>query len=85
MTTLSKVWGVWLLLMQAGNAVLALLSTLIAIPDDATGPLAVWKAKALGIHVTVSVVLAGLQAIAKSLTDADGDGTPDVFQGPRTP
>lgn len=81
--SLSKVWGAWLLVGQLGNALLGALSTVLAVPAT-DGPLALWKAKALVIHATVAAVLGVMQAFAKGLADADGDGVPDVFQ-PKPP
>jgi len=81
---LSKVWGVWLLIVQLLNAFAGALSTVIAAPVP-DGPLAIWKAKALMIHGAIGVTVAVMQAFAKSLTDADGDGVPDLFQSKPTP
>ncbi|MBY0490636.1 MAG: hypothetical protein K2R93_12410 [Gemmatimonadaceae bacterium] len=77
---LSKVWALWLLVSQVLNAAVAALSTIIAAPTP-DGPLAIWKAKALLIHGAIGFVLAIMQAFAKSLTDANNDGIPDIFQG----
>lgn len=78
MKPLSKVWAYWLLATQGVNALAAGLMALNAIPDSVPGA-AAWKAHALMIHATVAAVVGALQAFAKALPDADGDGTPDLF------
>lgn len=80
--SLSKLWGKWLLASQYINLVLLLLSAFIAGPDVPF--LAAWKAHAVEIHTAIAGVVATLQAMARSLTDSDGDGKPDLFDAAPT-
>ena len=77
MFQLSKLWGKWLLASQYVNLVLLVLSAFISAPDLPF--LVTWKAHAVEIHAAIAGVVATLQAMARSLTDTDGDGTPDIF------
>jgi hypothetical protein len=75
---LSKLWGKWLLASQYVNLVLLLLSAFISAADVPV--LASWKTHAIEIHAAIAGFVATLQAMAKSLTDSDGNGTPDIFE-----
>ena len=78
MFQLSNLWGKWLLASQYVNLVLLLLSAFISAADVPF--LATWKAHAIEIHTAIAGFVATLQAMAKSLTDSDGNGTPDIFE-----
>lgn len=82
--TLSRAWGTWLLVGQYVNFALALLLAF----GSGTSELAwlqAWRGHALELHGTVSAVFASLQAIARSLTDANGNGVPDILETPVAP
>lgn len=74
MRPLSKVWGYWLFVLQLLNAALGTLSYLGAmqLPADV-------QAKVLTWNFGIAAVVGALQAFAEALPDADGDGTPDLF------
>lgn len=84
MFPLSKVWGWWLFYLQLANAALAALVYFQMVPLDMAF-MATWKAHATVIHGAIGVVTGALQAFAKALPDADGDGVPDLFQSKRAP
>lgn len=80
MSPLSKLWGKWLLVGQYANALLMLLMAFGSLATDIAW-LQAWKQHALEIHAGITAVIGTLQAMAKALPDADGNGVPDLFEG----
>ena len=84
MFQLSKLWGKWLLASQYANFALMLLAAFASGDTDITW-LQQWKRYALELHGGIAAFIGTLQAVAKSLTDADGNGVPDIFEGKVAP
>lgn len=83
MQTIPKVWAWWLLVAQGANAVMAALAYFKMMPvNDAAA--AVWQSHAAVWHGLIGVALGTAQAFAKALPDADGNGVPDLFEGPKS-
>jgi hypothetical protein len=70
---LSKAWGWYLLAIQVLNGVAAALAVFaMKLPPDT-------QVTVLGWNAAIAGAVGGVQAFTKSLSDTDGDGTPDLF------
>lgn len=76
---LAKYWPHFLFLVQVLNGIYAGLTAFASALPDAQ------KATVLGWCVGIAGAVGGIQAFTRSLTDANSNGVPDIFEPPPPP